>query len=149
MHRDIKPENLLLTSEKADAQVKIIDFAVARIYSPGDKIETKVGTLAYTAPEILRGLYNERVDIWALGCVLFLSVSGCLPAYSRFDDEMVRFIMEGRIAWYLISWLDNDLLNLIKSCLETDVLARPGAGELTQLHWLSKVAHSQPSCCGF
>jgi len=156
MHRDIKPENILLTNDPADASVnslahtvKIIDFAVARLFNQGDQIQTQVGTLAYVAPEILRGTYNEKVDMWALGCTIFLCVSGCLPMHSRFDEELCSLITEGRIAWYLVNWLDDDLLTLIKQCLEQDAEVRPAAADVATLPWLVKSANSNVGCCGF
>ena len=78
IHRDIKPGNIIIT-EKGEA--KIVDFGLATLV--GEKItesfSTK-GTVAYMAPEIIRGQTGDhRADIWSLGVVLFEMLTGNHP----------------------------------------------------------------------
>jgi serine/threonine protein kinase len=83
IHRDLKPENLLLTSKGADAEVKLIDFGLAKEMS--DTVTRSfLGTRGYLAPEMLqRHNYDKAVDMWALGVIAFVLLCGCLP----FDDD--------------------------------------------------------------
>ena len=70
IHRDVKPANIVVT---ADGMVKVVDFGIARI-ADTSKTQTgaMLGTLAYMAPEQLRGQYADaQGDIWALGVVLY------------------------------------------------------------------------------
>ena len=78
-HRDLNPSNILITRDRV---VKIVDFGLAtltgaaRITSPF----AAAGTLAYMAPEQLRGEEADaRADIWAFGVVLFEMLAGVLP----------------------------------------------------------------------
>ena len=81
-HRDLKPENLLLCSHKHDADVKVCDFGIADFYEAG--MEGKSGTVAYMAPEQLQdGKYGPEVDLWAVGVILYILLSG----YHPFDPE--------------------------------------------------------------
>ncbi len=82
VHRDLKPENLFLTRE---GQLKVLDFGIARLreLSKDSGAETKAGSLlgtpAFMAPEQSRGRWDEvdgRTDIWAVGAVLFTTLSG-------------------------------------------------------------------------
>ena len=54
IHRDLKPENLLLTSKRTDAEVKLIDFGLAKETQPDDMARSFLGTRGYLAPEVCR-----------------------------------------------------------------------------------------------
>src|SRR6478735_5037747 len=87
VHRDIKPANVLLTAED---HVYLTDFgltkhalSVAGSTKPGHW----VGTLDYVAPEQIRGeRVDARVDVYALGCLLFYTLTGEVP-FKREGDE--------------------------------------------------------------
>lgn len=81
IHRDLKPENILLTSRNVDqADVKVADFGLSCICGPSERLYQPCGTLVYVAPEILtlQG-YNHAIDLWSLGAVVYLLLSGKLP----------------------------------------------------------------------
>ncbi|KAL0587461.1 hypothetical protein ABG067_002757 [Albugo candida] len=68
VHCDLKPENILIQSI-ADCQVKIIDFGSACFIT--DELTSYVQSRSYRAPEVILGLsYDQKVDVWSLGCVL-------------------------------------------------------------------------------
>lgn len=87
-HRDIKCENILIKSRFC---VKLTDFGFSRklLDTKRNSIlsETFCGSAAYAAPEVLKGIpYDPKMcDMWALGCVLFIMVSGTMP----YDDENI------------------------------------------------------------
>lgn len=72
----MKPENIMLeTNDKLD--VKIVDFGFATDFEPKEGISLPLGTLYYKAPELVkREKYNEKVDIWALGCIVVMLLFG-------------------------------------------------------------------------
>ena len=78
-HRDLKPSNIIITK---DGVVKIVDFGLAKLASNTKitKTGTTVGTLAYMAPEQIKGHdVDHRCDIWALGVTLYELMTGKLP----------------------------------------------------------------------
>jgi len=82
IHRDLKIENLLLKTVEDDDKVVLCDFGYAANL-PKDKEEgftTLAGTAAYYAPEmLLRNVYREEVDVWAVGCIVYALLGGNVP----------------------------------------------------------------------
>ena len=69
LHRDIKPENIFFNQ---DGDYKLGDFGISRILDSAQSMaSTGIGTLPYLAPEQNSGRYDERVDIYSLGLVLY------------------------------------------------------------------------------
>jgi fused-like protein len=82
IHRDIKPENVLISSEKF---IKLCDFGFARSLSPSDhSLHSMKGTPLYMAPElVLEEKYDEKVDVWTLGIILYELYYGRTPYVSE------------------------------------------------------------------
>ena len=82
MHRDLKPANLMVLP---DGSVKVLDFGLAKVMEPSvTGSGTRRGTVAYMAPEQVRGLaVDARADLWALGVILYEMLVGRRP----FDGE--------------------------------------------------------------
>ncbi|KNC53406.1 CAMK protein kinase [Thecamonas trahens ATCC 50062] len=81
VHRDIKPENILLASRKG-VETKVSDFGISRMLSVenGTTMGTMCGTPQYIAPEIVaRTAYDAKVDMWSLGVLLYVMLSGDYP----------------------------------------------------------------------
>jgi serine/threonine-protein kinase len=72
IHRDIKPANIFITKY---GDYKLGDFGIARTLSDG-VASTGIGTLDYMAPEVIRGKYDGRVDIYSLGVTMYYLLNG-------------------------------------------------------------------------
>ena len=80
LHRDLKPSNIFLSS---DQQLKIGDFGIAKSQNNTlSMAKSIVGTDTYIAPEVFGRIpYNEKADVWALGCILY-ELASLQPAFS-------------------------------------------------------------------
>jgi serine/threonine protein kinase len=93
VHRDIKPANVMFADETKN-KIKLIDFGLSRMTKNSTiELESVVGTMFYIAPEIIRGrVYNEKVDLWSLGVLMFVLLSGEHPfeTKERRMDELIK-----------------------------------------------------------
>jgi len=77
----------MLTSKSRGAEVKIIDFGLAKLLDADNTTASFLGTRGYLAPEMLqRQAYTMSVDMWALGVIVYVLLCGCLP----FNDDGSR-----------------------------------------------------------
>lgn len=83
IHRDVKPANFLLSTDDGDGEhVLLGDFGIAHAlgHSPLDQDAPVLATIAYAAPEVLRGAsVDGRADLYSLGCSLFRLLTGRTP----------------------------------------------------------------------
>lgn len=84
VHRDLKPENLMMDGDS----LKIIDFGTSALINPSEKLSHKFGTPYYTAPEAMNGSYDNKVDMWSCGVILYIMLSGSPPFYGNNDYEV-------------------------------------------------------------
>lgn len=94
IHFDVKPENLMVIGSGVGAiTLKLTDFGFGKQQDAGEKsqIPETRGTIAYTAPELLRGEpADSRVDLYSLGATFFHLLDGCPPFESSESVELIK-----------------------------------------------------------
>lgn len=134
-HRDIKPENILLASHDLNnLELKITDFGFAKCYDPqeGGLTET-LGSPLYMAPEIIKKLpYDCSVDIWALGVLTYIMLSGKPPFKGRTKDDVFVEITTKNINYSGDTWktISKEAKSFIRKMLIRDPKQRVSAEEL-------------------
>jgi len=104
-----QPENILLWNDDVETLLKVTDFGLSKFVDTQSMLKTYCGTPNYLAPEILKtqgaGVYTEKVDLWALGVILFVSLSGYPPFSNDYDDmSMSDQILQCRIKFNKSRW---------------------------------------------
>jgi len=144
IHRDLKPENLLLSSKEPDAQIKIADFGFATKIE-GEQLSEYLGTPPYMAPELVilydetvTGTYGKPVDVWALGCILYILLSGLHPFQMDDEDEMIELISSGELEWLGDGWdyVSEGAKDLVTKMLTADTNTRITAKEALEHPWI-------------
>ena len=136
IYRDIKPENLLLDK---DYNIKLCDYGWATYITPGKYLTVYCGTPEYVSPEMLKKYpYNEKVDIWALGVLIFELVFGYAPFASNFNEDRYNNIKAGKINWPndLNNNEYNDIKDLIEKILKINPKERISLDEIENHSWL-------------
>jgi serine/threonine-protein kinase len=93
IHRDISPDNLLVSRQGG---VKVVDFGIAKAANQSHKTQTGLvkGKIAYMPPEQLQARpLDQRVDVYALGMVLYELLTGHRPFDDTTDEGMMRAIL--------------------------------------------------------
>ncbi len=101
IHRDMKPDNIFVTTNaEGQQEIKLLDFGIAKIQGDmeGDQGLTKTGTVlgtpSYMSPEQARGKdIDHRIDIWAVGVILYEMLSGYLPYSGNSYNEIIGEIL--------------------------------------------------------
>ena len=118
VHRDIKLENILIDEKY---RIKLTDFGLCAIKeNEYEMLDSTLGTVRYTAPEMIHGEgYNESVDIWAIGVVLFMLLTGSYPYDASSRSDIFRRIKERSIHYSKYN-LERKEVKLLKLLLEKD-----------------------------
>jgi len=133
VHRDLKPENFLY-AKKDSNDLKLIDFGLSTFWdsSVDRRMSEYCGTAAYMAPEVQsRGSYTEKCDIFSLGVISYIMLTGHPPfasslnmyAYSLYDQE--KFVR-----------LSGAARSFVRSFMAEDPSKRPSASQALESPWL-------------
>lgn len=131
-HRDIKPENVLFDSK---GKLKLADFGYAEWFWVNKKrmMTGVVGSPYYIAPEILlRKEYNEKVDVWSAGVILYVMLSGVPPFIGETHKETFDAVLRGNLRFptRIFQSVSAQVKDLLRKMLCKDVSRRLSADQV-------------------
>ncbi|OWJ99253.1 hypothetical protein Celaphus_00010005 [Cervus elaphus hippelaphus] len=137
VHWDLKPSNLFLD---VDHNVKIAHFSLSYDYCPGEKLGTFCNTPAFAAPEIFLELMylGPPVDVWSLGVILYIMVTGFEPFQGQDYQEMKQSVLTGHyhVPNDLAIIVNSKHATLIASMLTLDPTTRAPLPHVRQHLWV-------------
>jgi calcium-dependent protein kinase len=150
-HRDLKLANFVFEDKSEHAELKLIDFGLSKVYWTGDKqdihvkMESFVGTSHFIAPEVLRGEYNNKCDVWSIGVITYMLLSGKPPFKGMDDKTIYNQIEKGRLDFSTPLWKSRSALSkdFISKLMTTKVNERFNALQALQHPWLSVSKHTE------
>ncbi|XP_030751660.1 ribosomal protein S6 kinase 2 beta isoform X2 [Sitophilus oryzae] len=148
VHRDLKPTNILFLSETGRPDgIKICDMGFAKqLRADNGLLMTPCYTANYVAPEVLkRQGYDAACDIWSLGIILYIMLSGHCPFSHKADDSpqtVLQRISSGRLDLHGKQWVgvSNDAKMLVTDMLHIAPQRRPTAAQLAKHPWINAQA---------
>ena len=141
VHRDLKPENILLDNNgENDLSIKIIDWGCAKTIKKKERLHQADGTAYYIAPEVLKGDYDEKCDIWACGVIFYILLCGYPPFNGDNDDEILEAVLRGQFDFPEEDWntVSDNAKNLIQKMLNINPKKRLSALEALQDVWFKE-----------
>lgn len=140
-HRDIKFENIMFESTHPNAAVKLIDFGLSKKYMKKTRILVeRVGTIYTMAPEVLKGKYTEKADMWSLGVVAYILLTLELPFWGRTRDQIAKRIEKQQVSYSDSSWshISEEAKSFVKSLLDKNQNTRKSADQARRDPWFHK-----------
>lgn len=138
-HRDLKPENIMFSSTDEHAEIKLVDFGLAKLFSNTEEsLNTVVGTPYYVAPEVLNERYGISCDMWSLGVILYMLLIGKPPFPGNSPKLIIDRVVTGMFDRENLEWgeLSDTAKGLIERMLCTSSKDRLPANEALEHPWL-------------
>jgi serine/threonine protein kinase/CBS domain-containing protein len=154
-HRDVKPSNLLLSTEDVDtATLKLIDFGFSSTcpnIDTGDMLRSCVGTIEYTAPEVVGSgedpgvCYSEQCDNWSIGVTACYMLTGKKPFVTKPGTymDMVEVLLEAyksesiELNEEMLSGLSSNAADFVRHLLLVSEFKRPSAEKALNHAWVA------------
>jgi serine/threonine protein kinase len=123
--------------------VKIADFGFSCIYDPEEGLDLVLGSPLYMAPEIIQNkVYNEKVDIWSIGVITYMLLSGSNPFPGQTKEKVKEMIVNSReliernLAGKRFQHVSANAKDFITKCLTKDAALRWSAEQLLSHKWM-------------
>ena len=139
LHRDLKSLNIFL---KKDEDIRVGDLGVAKILNQTYFAKTFIGTPYYLSPEICEDKkYNDKSDVWALGCILYELCTYQHPFTARSQGGLILKILNDNPK-PIHTYYSKDLSDLIKLIFDKNFEKRPSCLDILKMKFVIEKAKS-------
>ncbi|KAF6176120.1 hypothetical protein GIB67_000214 [Kingdonia uniflora] len=140
VHRDLKPENFLLLNKDENSPLKATDFGLSVFFKQGQVFRDIVGSAYYIAPEVLKRRYGPEVDIWSIGVMLYILLSGVPPFWAESEHGIFNAILRGHVDFTGVPWpsISSGAKDLVRKMLNSDPKQRLTAFQVLDHPWIKE-----------
>ena len=132
--------NILFTSNSPTAEVKLIDFGLSKVYGDNHELTEGVGTIYTMAPEVLKGNYTHKADVWSVGVIAYMLLSSQMPFYGRKRRHIVEQILNCQFDFRGRRWkrISDQAKAFVEDLLVLDPEDRLDSLNALSCSWLNK-----------
>jgi len=157
VHRDLKPENILYANEGRNSAIKITDFGLSKVLRGKQRMKMPCGTPNYVAPEVVDSktkTYTNKCDMWSVGVIMYVLVSGYPPFYGTTLKSLFHRILACKYDFNPTASkglpnpfddVSDEVKQIIKELLVLDPKERLSATQLLKKPWVSGKSQRKPS----
>jgi calcium-dependent protein kinase len=142
VHRDLNINNIYFENDNlGDYSIKIMYFGAARYLAKNEKLGDRATMNAhFMAPEVVRGKYDKKCDIWSLGVILYILLTGFYPYDGKDRTTIMEAVVGGTFCTEGHEWnsISPEALHLVKHLLAYNPEDRPQALEVINHPWIVK-----------
>jgi calcium-dependent protein kinase len=140
-HRDLKPENMLFEDEGCKGEIKLIDFGLSAKFGEKEKMSIVLGTPYYVAPEVLKGSYDQKCDIWSVGAMMYIMLTGEPPFNGKSNQDIFKSVLTNEAEYPKSKFkeVSKCALDFMKNCLIKDPNKRFTAANALKHKWFESV----------
>ncbi|XP_068188788.1 death-associated protein kinase 2 [Antennarius striatus] len=146
-HFDLKPENIMLSDNVSPFPViKIIDFGLAHHFEPREEFRSTSGTPQYIAPEVINSEpLSTAADMWSIGVVTYILLSGLSPFQGETNEETLRNIIDMNYEFkdHYFSMTSSMARDFIQKLLVKNPSDRLTADECLLHPWIKPITRQQ------
>lgn len=135
-HRNIKPENIIYESNETNAKLKLIGFGTSLFCD--NELEKEMEINYFISPEGLMNKTSDKSDVWSLGVILYLLLSGIPPFKGKNSFETYESIKNGKLEFSHQNWkpVSDEAKTLISKMLGKNPKLRPSIEEVFHDYWV-------------
>jgi len=136
-HRDLKPENIIVDPETL--KIKLLDFGLSSEFDDLKELLSPVGTPYYVAPEVLNRKYNKEWDMWSVGIITYILLSGAPPFRGESLWDIYNEIFRFNLVFTDPEWKDitKEGIDFIKGLIEPNIAKRMVPDQALKHPWLN------------
>eukprot|EP00812_Abedinium_dasypus_P006626 NODE_183_length_1850_cov_362.410028.p1 GENE.NODE_183_length_1850_cov_362.410028~~NODE_183_length_1850_cov_362.410028.p1 ORF type:complete len:522 (-),score=158.92 NODE_183_length_1850_cov_362.410028:106-1671(-) len=147
-HRDLKHDNFMFATRGPieTNMLKVIDFGHASRFVHGTPMTSRVGVLYSSAPEVFQLQYDNAIDLWSCGVLMYAILCGYLPFDGEKQTDILLKVTQGEYWFYPDSWdsVSEDAKKLIGDLLLLNPRERCTASEALQHRWVQGFVPAGP-----